>query len=51
MPSHLRMVLTGCSRVIPIINGKLALGTWQGLFLEHRALPHNRNIAISLLGV
>ena len=51
MPSHLRMVLTGCSETIPIINGKLALGTWQGLFLfEHRTLPHTRNIAISLLG-
>ena len=51
MPSHIRMVLTGCTQSIPIINGKLALGTWQGLFLfEHRNDPHVRSIAISLLG-
>lgn len=51
MPSHIRMVLTGCSEVIPIINGKLALGTWQGLFLfEHREASHTRKIAVSLLG-
>lgn len=51
MPSHIRMVLTGCSQTIPIINGKLSLGTWQGLFLfEHRKAGHTRNIAISLLG-
>ena len=44
MPSHIRMVLTGCSETIPIINGQLALGTWQGLFLfEHREAPiHER---------
>ena len=51
MPSHIRMVLTGCSESIPIINGQLALGTWQGLFLfEHRHDPHVRNIAITLMG-
>lgn len=52
MPSHIRMVLTGCSEVIPIIDGKLALGSWQGLFLfEHRNAPHTRKIAISILGI
>lgn len=51
MPSHIRMVLTGCTQSIPIVNGELALGTWQGLFLfEHRNDPHVRSIAISLLG-
>ena len=52
MPSHIRMVLTGCSEVIPIVNGELALGTWQGLFLfEHRQAPHSRKMAISVMGV
>ena len=51
MPSHIRMVLTGCSQSIPIINRNLTLGTWQGLFLfEHRKAPHVRNIAITILG-
>jgi secondary thiamine-phosphate synthase enzyme len=51
MPSHLRMVLTGCSLVIPILAGRLALGTWQGIFLfEHRASPHTREIVVSVLG-
>ena len=52
MPSHIRMVLTGCSHSIPIVQGKLAMGTWQGLYLfEHRYAPHTRNIAISILGI
>ena len=51
MPSHIRMVLTGCTQSIPIANAQLALGTWQGLFLfEHRNDPHIRNIVISMLG-
>ena len=52
MPSHIRMVLTGCSEVIPVINGRPTLGTWQGLFLfEHRVASHTRRISISVLGV
>ncbi|TLD70707.1 YjbQ family protein [Phragmitibacter flavus] len=52
MPSHLRMVLTRTSEVIPVVNGELALGTWQGLFLfEHRRAPHERKIVVSVLGV
>ncbi|MDA8876123.1 secondary thiamine-phosphate synthase enzyme YjbQ, partial [Akkermansiaceae bacterium] len=43
MPSHIRMVLTRTSEVIPIIDGRMTLGTWQGLFLfEHRNDPHTR---------
>src|SRR6186997_3281609 len=50
--SHLRMVLTRTSEVIPIAHGKMALGTWQGIFVfEHRRAPHNRTIAISIVGV
>lgn len=51
MPSHLRMVLTRTSEVIPVINGCLALGMWQGLFLfEHRRASHQRHIAVSVVG-
>ena len=51
MPSHLRMALTRTSEVIPVINGRLALGTWQGIFLfEHRRAPHRRSIAVSVVG-
>ncbi len=51
MPSHLRMALTRTSEVIPIMNGRLALGTWQGIFLfEHRRAPHTREIVVSVTG-
>jgi secondary thiamine-phosphate synthase enzyme len=52
MPSHIRMVLTRTSEVVPVIAGRMALGTWQGIFVfEHRAAPHQRHIAVSVLGV
>jgi secondary thiamine-phosphate synthase enzyme len=51
MPSHLRMVLTRTSEVIPVVDGRLALGTWQGLFLfEHRRAPHTRSVVVSVIG-
>ena len=51
MPSHLRMVLTRTSEVIPVMNGRMALGTWQGLFLfEHRRDPHTRRIVVAVVG-
>ena len=51
MPSHLRMALTRTSEVIPVVNGRLALGTWQGIFLfEHRRAPHHRQIVVSVVG-
>ena len=51
MPSHIRMVLTGCSESIPIIDGRLALGTWQGVFLfEHRDAPHTRKVIVNVMG-
>ena len=51
MPSHIRMALTRTSEVIPIINGRMTLGTWQGIFLfEHRRAPHQREIAVSVVG-
>lgn len=51
MPSHLRMVLTRTSEVVPVIHGCLALGTWQGVFLfEHRHATHVRNVVVSVIG-
>ena len=51
MPSHIRMVLTDCDKNVPIVDGNLALGTWQGLFLfEHRRAPHTRRIVVSVMG-
>jgi secondary thiamine-phosphate synthase enzyme len=50
--SHLRMVLTRTSESIPIADGRLQLGTWQGVYLfEHRKAPHRRIVMVSLLGV
>lgn len=51
MPSHIRMALTRTSEVIPIIGGRMTLGTWQGIFLfEHRRSRHHREIAVSVVG-
>jgi secondary thiamine-phosphate synthase enzyme len=51
MPSHLRAMVTRTSETIPIHDGRLALGTWQGLFLcEHRRAPHTRRLLVHLQG-
>ena len=51
MPAHLRSVLTGVQLAVPLIGGRLALGTWQGIYLfEHRRRPHRREVALHLLG-
>jgi secondary thiamine-phosphate synthase enzyme len=51
MPSHIRMALTRTSESIPVLDGSLQLGTWQGLFLyEHRRHPTQRTVAVSVLG-
>ncbi|MBX3741510.1 MAG: secondary thiamine-phosphate synthase enzyme YjbQ [Akkermansiaceae bacterium] len=51
MPSHIRMALTRTSEVIPIMDGRMVLGTWQGIFLfEHRRAPHRREIAVAVVG-
>jgi secondary thiamine-phosphate synthase enzyme len=51
MPSHIRMVLTRTNETIPIIGGKMQLGTWQGIFLfEHRRAPHRRKISVTIIG-
>ncbi len=51
MPAHLRAALTQTSLSIPLMRGRLALGTWQGVYLfEHRRRPHAREVALHLLG-
>ncbi|BCU79346.1 secondary thiamine-phosphate synthase enzyme YjbQ [Luteolibacter sp. LG18] len=51
MPSHIRMALTRTSEVVPVVRGRMTLGTWQGIFLfEHRRAPHHREIVVSVVG-
>jgi secondary thiamine-phosphate synthase enzyme len=51
MPSHIRMALTRTSEVVPVLGGRMALGTWQGIFLfEHRRAPHRREIVCTVQG-
>ena len=52
MPSHIRSMLTDVSLSIPVVDGRLALGTWQGIFLfEHRTAPHQRRVVVQVAGV
>ncbi len=52
MPAHVRTILTQSSITIPIARGRLALGTWQGIYLwEHRTAPHRRIMTVSVQGV
>jgi secondary thiamine-phosphate synthase enzyme len=49
--SHIRMVLTRTSETIPIIDGRMQLGTWQGIFLfEHRRAAHRRKVSLTIIG-
>jgi secondary thiamine-phosphate synthase enzyme len=49
--SHIRMVLTRTSEVIPIVDSRMQLGTWQGIFLfEHRRAAHRRKIVVTVMG-
>ena len=51
MPSHIRAGLTRTSETIPIVDGKMQFGTWQGIFLfEHRRAPHRRKVSITIIG-
>ncbi len=51
MPSHIRMVLTRSSETIPVAEGRMQLGTWQGIFLfEHRRARHRRKIVVTVTG-
>ena len=51
MPAHIRTMLTGTSLSVPVSGGRMALGTWQGLYLaEHRRAPHSRQIIAHIIG-
>lgn len=51
MSAHVRTLLAGDSVSVPVHEGRLALGTWQGIFLwEHRAGPHRREVSVTVLG-
>jgi secondary thiamine-phosphate synthase enzyme len=51
MPAHIRAVLSGVNLSIPVIGGRMALGTWQGIYLfEHRRRPHRREVAGHVVG-
>ena len=52
MPAHVKTMLTATSLQIPVLNGELALGTWQAIYLiEHRARPHQREIVLQFTGL
>ncbi|MBV9016769.1 MAG: YjbQ family protein [Alphaproteobacteria bacterium] len=51
MPAHLKSTLTQVQLTIPVSDGEIQLGTWQGIFLlEHRAAPHRRDLILTLIG-
>jgi secondary thiamine-phosphate synthase enzyme len=51
MPAHIRSALTATSLTIPVIHGRMGLGTWQGIYLfEHRAAAHQRSVVLHLIG-
>jgi secondary thiamine-phosphate synthase enzyme len=51
MPAHIKAMVNGVSLHVPVTGGKLALGTWQGIYVaEHRARPHRREVLLSFLG-
>ena len=51
MPAHIRSILTQAALTIPIVQGALGLGTWQGVFLwEHRVHPHRRSMIVTVTG-
>jgi secondary thiamine-phosphate synthase enzyme len=51
MPAHIKTMLTSCSLHVPVMDGQMMLGTWQGIYLiEHRARPHRREIVLQFIG-
>jgi secondary thiamine-phosphate synthase enzyme len=51
MPSHIKMALTRTNESIPFADGRMLLGTWQGIFLwEHRRAAHSRNVVVTIIG-
>jgi secondary thiamine-phosphate synthase enzyme len=51
MPAHVKTMLTATSLQIPVLDGRLALGTWQAVYLiEHRRQPHHREVILQFIG-
>ena len=51
MPAHVKTMLTASSLLVPVLKGKLALGTWQAIYLiEHRSRPHRREVVLQFMG-
>ena len=51
MPAHIRTMLSGVSLSIPVVDGQMVLGTWQGIYLvEHRDRPQTRDLVLHLIG-
>ena len=51
MPAHIKTMLTATSLQVPVLDGEMALGTWQGIYLaEHRARPHRREVVLQFMG-
>ena len=51
MPAHVKAMLNGVSLQVPVSDGRLALGTWQGIYLvEHRRAPHSREVVFQFIG-
>jgi secondary thiamine-phosphate synthase enzyme len=51
MPAHVKAMLNGVSLHVPVVGGRLALGTWQGIYLvEHRRRPHSRDVVFQFIG-
>ena len=51
MPAHIKSALTATSLTIPVSDGKMLLGTWQGVYVfEHRARPHTRSVVVQVMG-
>jgi secondary thiamine-phosphate synthase enzyme len=51
MPAHIKAMLTSVSLSIPVLGGRIMLGTWQGIYLiEHRAQPHRRKLELHFVG-
>jgi secondary thiamine-phosphate synthase enzyme len=51
MPAHIKSMLSGISLHVPVVDGKIALGTWQGIYIaEHRTRPHRRDVVLQFVG-
>jgi secondary thiamine-phosphate synthase enzyme len=51
MPAHIKSMLNGVTLHVPVVEGEVALGTWQGIYVaEHRARPHRREVVLQFVG-